>query len=447
MESVDRGSQFKKTFIDFRQMSEFVKAPLVFTKAEGLYYWDESGKKYFDAIGGVFVASLGHRHPALLEALHKQAERITFAPPLHGSTDIALDYIDKLGKVSPENLNYIKTFSGGSEANESVIKFSRQYFKQTGFPQKYKIINQYLGYHGGTLATVAASGGADRKAKFEPEMPGFIKVFSPKQLRKHFSTWEETCRFTAGLYEEVIINESPDTVAAIMLEPISNTAGIITPTKEFYEIIRKTCDKYNVLMIFDEVLTGFGKTGNLFSAQTYGVIPDVISSGKGMCSGVLPTGVTMMRENYADVFYGKSEDNIQFMHGHTFAGNPLVAAVGSAVLDIIEKEKLLGKVRENGQYLDAKLEGLKKTGVIKEIRGQAMLKGVELDMDAIAGNDPKKIHKFGEAMKSTALKNGLVMRINPDWFAVGPALTIDHKGIDEMVGLIESTLTQVLGEF
>jgi adenosylmethionine-8-amino-7-oxononanoate aminotransferase len=180
----------KRTFIDFQQTSEVIKAPLIFDRAEGLYCWDIHGKRYFDAIGGVFVAVLGHRHPRVMEAMQRQMEKITFAPPLHGISDVTLDFVEKLGSVSPGNLNFIKPFSGGSESMEAAMKFTRQYFKQSGYPGKYKYITLYLSYHGATFAAMAAGGSGRRKTKFEPHMAGFLKVVSPIQYRDRFSSWE-----------------------------------------------------------------------------------------------------------------------------------------------------------------------------------------------------------------------------------------------------------------
>lgn len=181
----------KRTFIDFQQTSEFLRTPLVVKKAAGLYYWDMEDKRYFDAIGGIFVATLGHGHPRLIEAMHKQMDVMTFAPPLHGISDIALDFVEKLGAVTPGNLNYVKPFSGGSESIEAALKFVRQYFKQSGHPSKYKFISRYFGYHGGTFGGMSASGTGSRKTKFEPQMNGFVKVFPPTWYRDQFSSWKK----------------------------------------------------------------------------------------------------------------------------------------------------------------------------------------------------------------------------------------------------------------
>ena len=431
----------KRTFIDFQQTSEFLKHPLVVDKAQGLYYWDSEGKKYFDAIGGIYVAVLGHCHPRLIDALKNQAEKITLAPPVHGISNVTLDFVEKLTSVTPDNLNYVKPFSGGSEAVESAIKFVRQYFKQTGHPHKYKFITRYYGYHGATFGAMAASGTGKRKTKFEPQMAGFLKLFPPTHYRDQFSTWEECNRFSARMFEDIITHEDPDTVAGIIIEPIGNIGGMITPTDEYFAILRDICDRYNVILIYDEVITGFAKTGAMFAAQAFGVTPDIICCGKGVSSGMVPLGAMVTREDMADAFYGSGSDGIEFAHGHTFAGNPLSCAVGIAVIDEILEKKLDQKAHQLGVYLAEKLEGLKSHGVIREVRGKGVLRGVELVRDTVS---MQPYPELGKALKICALKNGLIMRIDPTWFAVAPALIADKADIDFMCELIEKSLNDAL---
>jgi len=423
--------------------SRFIENPLVVNKAEGLYYWDTDGRRYFDAIGGIFVAILGHRHPRVVEAVKKQLDRITLAPPLHGISDVTFDFIEKVGSITPGNLNYVKSFSGGSEAIESAMKFVRQYFKQTGNPLKYKFISRYFSYHGGTLATVSASGTGSRKNKFEPLMSGFLKVYPPNYMRDRFDSWEECNRFCARMFEDVIINEGPETVAAILVEPVGNTGGVITPTDEYFRIIRDICDRHNVILIFDETITGYARTGRMFGAQTFGVTPDIICGGKGLSSGVVPLGAMIAREDMAGAFESPSDEGMEFAHGHTYAGNPLACAAGIAVIDEIVEKQLDKKAAKLGSYLRARLEGLKDLGVVREVRGKGVFLGVELVKDTLK-NEP--FPELGKALKETSLKNGLIMRIDPCWFAVSPALISEEPDIDEMVELIRKSLKEALSK-
>jgi len=431
----------KHTFIDFKQTAEFLKDPVIFTRGEGLYLWDIEGRKYYDAIGGIYAATLGHCHPRVIEALKKQMERLTLAPPLHSISDTALDFVEKLGSVTPGNLNFIKQYSGGSESIEAAMKFTRQYFKQSGYPGKYKFISHDLSYHGATFAAMAASGSGKRKNAFEPHMPGFFKVPSPIQYRDRFSSWEDTCQFCASMFEDMIISEGPDTVAGIILEPICNTGGIIVPTEEYFKSIREICNSYNVLLIFDEVLTGFAKTGNMFAAQTFKVTPDIICAGKGLSSGAVPIGSMAAREDLAGIFYGCEKKDIQFFHGHTFAGNPLSCAAGIAVIDEIIEKDLAGKAKKLGKYLKEKLCGLKRLGTVREIRGKGVLIGVELVKDT---GSMAPFPELGEALKKTSLKNGLIMSVDPGCFAVCPPLIAEEPDIDILYDLIESSLKDAI---
>jgi adenosylmethionine-8-amino-7-oxononanoate aminotransferase len=440
----DYSNLLKHTFIDYTQTSKILESPLIFTKGEGLYLWDINGKKYFDAIGGIFVACLGHRHPKVMEAMIKQMEKLTFAPPLHGISDIALEFVEKIGSITPGNLNYVKGFSGGSESIEAALKFVRQYYKQTNRAEKYKFISNYLSYHGATFGAMAAGGG-NRKVYFEPQMAGFLKILTPMQLRERFSSWEETNRFCAQMFEDVIIAEDPRTIAAVILEPISMTGQVFTPTDEYFQIIKKTCEKYDITLIFDEVLIGIGKTGDMFAAETFKVIPDIICSGKALSSGAIPIGSMMAREDFADAFYGAP--GLEFAHGHTFANNPLTSAAGIAVINELLEQKLPEKGREKGTYLVKKLEEIKdKYGVIREIRGKAMLQGVELVQNIKTLKPFPASNSLGAALKKTALDNGLILRIssNPDWFAVAPPLIAEKSDIDEMCDLIDKSLKEAL---
>jgi adenosylmethionine-8-amino-7-oxononanoate aminotransferase len=421
----------RRTFVDFQQMAQFAQDPLIFDRAEGVYCWDIEGRRYFDAIGGIFVATLGHRHPRVLDAMRAQMEKMTFAPPLHGIADVTLDFVERVGEITPGNLKYVKPFSGGSESTEAAMKFVRQYFKQTGRPGKYKFVSRYFGYHGATAGAMAASGTGARKSKFEPQAPGFLKVFPPTFYRDRFASWDECNRFAARSFEDVIVAEDPSTVAGILVEPIGNTGGIITPTPEYFQILREICDHHQVALIFDEVITGFGKTGSMFAAQTFGVTPDVICCGKGLSNGAVPMGAMIVREDWADAFWGDPAAGIQFAHGHTFAGNPLACAAGLAVIAEIVEHDLCARALRLGEYLTAKLEGLKRHGVVREVRGRGVLRGVELT-DA----------RIGEALKRTALRNGLILRVDPTWFAVSPPINATEAEIDEMCELLEKSLVE-----
>ncbi len=430
-----------RTFLDYQPTEAFLENPIVVSRAEGVYYWDTEGRRYFDGIGGIFVANLGHGHPRVIEAVKRQLDTMSFSPPMHGTSDIALDFVERVGEVTPDTLNFVKPFSGGSESMEAAMKFARQYYKQTGRPHKYKFVSRYLGYHGGTFGAMAASGTGKRKTPFEPQMPGFIKVYPPSYFRDRFASWEECNRFCAQMFEDAIINEDPDTVAGVIVEPIGNTGGIVTPTEEYFHLLREICDRHDVLLIFDEIITGWGRTGSMFAAETFGAIPDIICSGKALSNGTIPLGAMIAREDMAEAFKGDPAAGLNFAHGHTYAGSPVGCAAGLAVIDEIVEKKLAERAGEMGAYLAEKLEDLKKYGVVREVRGRGLIRGVEFVKDT---NGLQPFPELGMALKKTALQNGLIIRVDPTWFAVVPALVISKDEIDEMCELIDRSLQQAL---
>jgi adenosylmethionine-8-amino-7-oxononanoate aminotransferase len=243
------------------------------------------------------------------------------------------------------------------------------------------------------------------------------------------------------MVEDVIIHEDPETVAGFIVEPIGNTGGIITPTAEYFQIIRDICTKYDVILIYDEIITGYGRTGNMFAAQTFEVTPDIICGGKGLSSGAIPMGAMIARESMGEVFYGPAEAEIHFAHGHTYAANPLACAVGIAVIDEMVEKELDRQARITGDYLATRLESLKHYGVIREVRGKGMLRGVELWRDE---QSKAPFPELGQALKRTTFANGLIMRVDPNWFAVAPALIATKAEIDELCDLIERSLLDAL---
>jgi adenosylmethionine-8-amino-7-oxononanoate aminotransferase len=241
--------------------------------------------------------------------------------------------------------------------------------------------------------------------------------------------------------EDVIVHEDPNTVAGVLVEPIGNTGGIITPTDEYFQILREICDRYDVLLIFDEVITGFAKTGNMFAAQTFGVTPDIICAGKGISSGAIPLGAMIARDDMAEAFKGMPEDGMHFAHGHTFAGNPLACAVGLAVLGEILDQDLCAKAERLGLVLRQKLNCLKKYGVVREIRGKGTLLGVEFVKNT---KTMEPFPALGKELKKAAMEHGIVLRIDPSWFAVAPPLIAEEHDIDEMCELIDRSLRTAL---
>jgi adenosylmethionine-8-amino-7-oxononanoate aminotransferase len=427
------------------QMYEWTKSPLIMAKADGVCYWDVAGKRYLDALSGIYVASVGHNNRRVIDAVRKQLDTLHFSPPMHGTNPVAVQLANLLGEVAPGDLSTVKFQCGGSEVTEAAIKLARQYHKLTGNPGKYKIISRYSSWHGSTMGSLCASGLKSRKTVNEPLAPGFVKVFPPTCYRCPFGKeYADDCGITcASIVGDVIDMEDAATVAAVMVEPIGHTGGIIDPPEEYLPMLRELCDKHNVLLIFDEIITGIGRTGHMFAAETFGVLPDVICTGKGMSGGFVPISAMICRQPIADAFWGPISENPGFVEGHTFEGNPVSCAAGIAVLREILERDLCANARTQGERLRAGFEKLAdKYGVIGDIRGKGLLLGMEFVKNVKTKEQFQ--NAFGVQIGKRALANGLLCRFDPHWLAFGPALIVTAEQIDEMLAILDKSIGEVL---
>ncbi len=431
-----------RIMVDFQQMKAFVEAPFVIERAQGVYIYDEQGKEYLDGLAGVFVASVGHGNPAVIEAITDQLNRLTFAPPLVSTNIPAIQLAERLSVLTPPQFNVFKFTSGGSEAVEMALKLARQYHKQTGHPEKYKIIAAYGAYHGGTFGALSASGVSARRTSFEPLLDGVIHVHPPNFARCPLQLAATQCAISCVLqFEEVIRREGADTVAAIIVEPILNVEGLIIPPASYFQALRAMCERYNVLLIYDEVISGFGRTGTLFFAEQVDAWPDLLCTGKGMSGGYAPLAATFIADKVAGAFWGEREANIQFNAGHTFAGNPLSCAVGLAVLDYFASADLLKHVREVGAYLGRRLHALRERyDHITDVRGIGLWWGIEFRQDNTSGDPHQDI---GRRIERAARRHGLIVRGAPTMISFGPPLIITTEQIDE---LLERTIMAIEDE-
>ncbi len=428
------------------QMAEWSKAPLLMAKADGVLYWDNHGKRYLDALSGIYTVSVGHNNRRVIEAMKKQLDTLHFSPPMHGTNPVAVQLANLVAQVAPGDLNTVKFECAGSEVTEAAIKLARQYHRLTGNPGKFKIISRYMSWHGSTMGSLSASGLKSRKSVNEPLAPGFIHVFPPTCYRCPFGKSYPSCEITcATLVNDVIEMEDASTVAAVMVEPIGHTGGIIDPPPEYLKILRDVCTRNNVLLIFDEIITGMGRTGHLFAADTFDVIPDVICTAKGLSGGYAPLSAMISRKPIADAFWGPIEKNPGFVEGHTFEGNPLACAAGIAVLREILDRDLCANARLQGARLRAGFQKLAdKYGIIGDIRGKGLLMGIEFVKDLKTKERFPANPGIGVQIGKRALANGLLCRFDPHWLAFGPALTVTSEQLDEMLALLDRSMGEVV---
>jgi len=437
-------AELEHILLDFRQMSAFVEDPLILARAEGVRYWDVNGKEYLDGASGIFVANLGHGNRRIIDAVKKQLETLAFAPPLHGTSVPALELVRLLGEITPGDLKTVKLLTGGSEAVEAALKFTLQYHRQTGHPRKHKFISLYGAYHGATLGALGATGLAARREPYGPLLPNFVHVHPAHCYRCAYEKQYPSCDvFCARTVEETMVREGPDSVAGLIVEPISHTAGLVTPPPEYFPTLRGICDRHNVVLIFDEIITGFGRTGEMFGAQTFRTTPDILCVGKGMGAGYGPLSAMIASDRLARAFWGDPAAGVEFSHGHTYAGNPLSCAAGVAAITQLVEEKIPERARETGEYIAARLEGLKKLGIVGEARGKGMLRGIELVRDPSTRQRFPARLEAGKRIARRAQELGLILRADPDWIAFAPALIIERGDLDEMLEILERAMGEV----
>ena len=431
--------------LDYMQMTEFVKDPFVVARADGIRFWDVHGKEYLDGLAGVYVVNVGYNNPRMLEAVRRQLETLPFNPPMHGTNPRAVELASRLAEIAPGDLNTARLVDSGSEANEAAFKMARQYHRQTGNPGKYKILSRYLSYHGATGSAMSAGGVGYRKTLYEPAAVGFLHTYPPYCYRCPYEKSYPSCEtFCARTIRTMIEWEDPRSIAAIIVEPISNTGGIITPPMEYLKILRQLCDEFNILLIFDEIITGFGRTGKLFAANTFDVVPDILCCGKGMSSGYAPLAAALVREKVARVFWGAPGS--EFAHGHTYAGNPVACAAGLASIREILDRKLPENAQHVGTHLVKSLESLRSFGIVGDIRGKGLFIGVEFVKDPVTKTPFPPEVKLGLRIGKQALRNGLLLRFDPHWLAFGPPLIVTEQDIDQMVAILEQSIREVLRE-
>ena len=352
----------------------------IIVRGEGAYIYDAQGKRYLDALAGLFVSQLGHGRTELAEAAAKQAKELAFMPLWSYAHPKAIELAARVASHAPGDLNRVFFTSGGGEAVETAWKLAKNYFKLVGKPLKHKVISRAIAYHGTTQGALSITGLPGLKAQFEPLVPSTFRVPNTNFYRapEHGDDLTRFGRWAADQIAIAIENEGAETVAAVFLEPVQNAGGCFPPPPGYFERVREICDEYDVLLVSDEVICAFGRLGEMFGATRFGYQPDIITCAKGITSGYAPLGAMIASDRLMEPFLRGHES---FAHGYTFGGHPVSAAVALANLDVFEKEKVLENVRDNRDAFRATLERLNDLPIVGDVRGDGYFYGIELVKD------------------------------------------------------------------
>jgi adenosylmethionine-8-amino-7-oxononanoate aminotransferase len=433
--------------VDFLPMKTFAENPLILTEGRGIYVTDVDGRRYIDGLSGTFCVNLGHGNKALAEAAARQIERLALACPTLATNDRALELTKVLLDMMPRQYTTVKLLSGGSEVTEAAIKMARQYHKQTGRATKYKVLSHYRAYHGATGHALAAGGQPGWRAAYEPLPGGFIHLHTPDPYRPPFPGTPETAGDTyVRLLEEVIELEGPDTIAAFITEPILMSAGVVVPPRQYLPRVRALCDRHDIVLIYDEIITGFGRTGTMFAAEHWDAWPDIFCLGKGISGGYAALSANVLTGRLAQAFWGETADAVQFHAGHTYGGNPVACAVGLAAIRQIVEDRVVENSKARGAQAQARLRELAgRYPVIGDVRGEGLLVGVELVKDpATRERFPASVN-FGIQVREAARRRGLLLRASHWMVALAPPLTTTAAETDEILDLFEASLADVAG--
>jgi adenosylmethionine-8-amino-7-oxononanoate aminotransferase len=420
---------------------EHTEIPII-VRGEGCYVWDEHGNRYFDGLSALFCVNIGHGRADVVQAGADQARELGFYTNWTYAHPRSIELATRIASLAPGDLNRVFFTSGGSEAVESALKLARQYHKLTGNPGKYKVIAREIAYHGTSMGALAATGIADLKSVFEPLLPGTYHVPSTNTYRRPHG-WSES-DFAEAIAEKIEF-EGPDTVSAVILEPVQNAGGCFTPPEGYFQRVREICDEYKVLLISDEVICAWGRLGEWFGAQRYDYLPDMITTAKGLTSAYAPMGAVIASDKVAEPFMQSTES---FLHGFTFGGHPVCSAIALANLDVFEREGILENVRANQGALHEMLDSLRELPIVGDVRGTGYFMAVELVKDKATKesfNDEESETLLRGFLSGELFRRGLICRADDRGDPViqlSPPLIAGPEHFEEIEGILRSVLTE-----
>jgi adenosylmethionine-8-amino-7-oxononanoate aminotransferase len=411
----------------------------------GAVITDDSGREYIDGLAGLWCVNVGHGRRELAEVAYDQMSTLAYHSTYAGSTNRrAIALAEKLSTITYPSINTFFFTSGGAESTESSIKTARFYWKAVGKPDKVKIISRRRAYHGLTLAAMSATGLSAFWPMFEPRVPGFLHIDAPDPYRFVSNDAHLTLGVAAAnQLESAILQEGPDTVAAFIAEPVQGAGGVIIPPADYFARVREICARHDVLLIADEVITGFGRTGRWFGLEHYGVEPDIMQFAKGVTSGYVPLGGIGVSDRIREVINSVPPAK-RWMHAYTYSGHPTCCAVALKNIEILESERLIERSAEAGQRLLKRLRGLEALDGVGHVRGQGLIAGVEIVADKATKALHAPEHGLSQRLTDALLERGLCTRVAMDCICLAPPLTIEEALLDRIVDTIAEAVPAVL---
>jgi len=423
-------------WMPFTANRQFKKAPRLLSKASGMHFWTPEGREVLDGIAGLWCVNAGHARPKIVEAIRAQALELDFAPPFNMAHPKAFELAERLVQLTPAGLNKVFYTNSGSESVETALKMAIAYHRARGEGSRTRLIGRERGYHGVNFGGISVGGMVANRKMFGSMLTGVDHIrHTHDPSRNAFSIGQpQHGAELADDLERLVALHDASTIAAVIVEPVAGSTGVLLPPKGYLERLRAICDKHGILLIFDEVITGFGRTGAPFAAQRLGVTPDLMTVAKGLTNGCVPMGAVFAKQHIHDVFMNGPEHLIEFFHGYTYSGHPLACAAALGTLDTYAEEGLLTRALEMEAYFADALHSLKGLPHVIDIRNIGLVGGIELA--PIDGSPGKRAFDiFLECWE-----RGVLIRTTGDTVALSPPLIIAKTHVDQIVGTLADAL-------
>ena len=424
------------------------------THGDGIYLYDENAKRYIDGSGGAIDVNVGHGQKEILQKITEQMGQVAYVHGTQFTTKAVEEYAEALGEILPSGLEKIYFLSGGAEAVEAAVKLARQFYLESGQSQRWRVVARWHSYHGNTLGALSLTGRIGMRRPYLPLLIDFPHFPPPYCYRCPFSSTYPKCELEcAKALENVIQMEGPETISGVILEPIIGaTVGAVVPPDEYFPVIQEICNRYGILCIDDEIMTGMGRTGKWFAVDHWNAVPDIMVLGKGMSGGYFPLSAVITRNDLVDRLKEKTGG---FVHGHTFSHHSVACAVGLAVLQFIKENHLVDRSRQRGVYLLKRLEELKEFPFVGDVRGKGLMTAIEFVKDQKTKEPFPRSDRFTEKVIDIAFENGLVLYpgtgfvdgMNGDMVMIGPPFVIEESQIDEIMDSLRKTFSKMNSKF
>jgi beta-alanine--pyruvate transaminase len=423
-------------WMPFTANRQFKKSPRLLTRASGMYYWDDRGRQVLDAVAGLWCVNAGHARPRIVRAIQEQAGEMDFAPPFQMAHPKAFELASRVAQIAPAGMGKVFFTNSGSESVETALKMAIAYHRARGEGTRTRLIGRERGYHGVNFGGISVGGIVSNRKMFGTLLAGVDHIrHTHDPARNAFSRGQPAhgAEFADELERLVALHDA-STIAAVIVEPVAGSTGVLIPPQGYLQRLREICDKHGILLIFDEVITGFGRTGSPFAAQTFGVTPDMMTVAKGLTNGCVPMGAVICKDAIHDIFMQGPEHLIEFFHGYTYSSHPLACAAGLATLDTYAEEGLLTRAAQLESTFAEAVHSLRGEPNVVDVRNVGLVAGIELA--SIPGEPTRRAF----SVFLDCWEQGVMLRTTGDIVALSPPLIIETGQIEQIVETVRGAL-------